>query len=66
LHRLVDQGSHASARDDSQGEDRHVSTTEELAYPGYTHIRQAQLIHAWAKKAKVAVLATGEMTKLGN
>ncbi len=36
-----------------------VSTTEELAYPGYTHIRQARLIHAWAKKAKVAVLATG-------
>ena len=22
-----------------------VSTTEELAYPGYTHIRQARLIH---------------------
>ena len=36
-----------------------VSTTEELAYPGYTHIRQARLIHMWAKKAKVAVLATG-------
>jgi hypothetical protein len=36
-----------------------VSTTEELSYPGYTHIRQARLIHAWAKKAKVAVLATG-------
>jgi 4-hydroxy-tetrahydrodipicolinate reductase len=36
-----------------------VSTTEELAYPGYTHIRQARLIHAWAKKAKVAVLGTG-------
>jgi 2,4-diaminopentanoate dehydrogenase len=36
-----------------------VSTTEELAYPGYTHIRQARLIHALAKKAKVAVLGTG-------
>jgi 4-hydroxy-tetrahydrodipicolinate reductase len=36
-----------------------VSTTEELSYPGYTHIRQAQKIHNWAKKAKVAVLATG-------
>ena len=36
-----------------------VSTTEELSYPGYTHIRQAQKIHGWAKKAKVAVLATG-------
>src|SRR5687768_12983519 len=36
-----------------------VSTTEELSYPGYTHIRQARQIHAWAKKAKVAVLATG-------
>ncbi|PYR58475.1 MAG: dihydrodipicolinate reductase, partial [Acidobacteria bacterium] len=36
-----------------------VSTTEELSYPGYTHIRQAQKIHSWAKKAKVAVLATG-------
>jgi 2,4-diaminopentanoate dehydrogenase len=36
-----------------------VSTTEELVYPGYTHIRQARRIHAWAKKAKAAVLATG-------
>jgi hypothetical protein len=36
-----------------------VSTTEELSYPGYTHIRQAREIHAWAKKAKVAVLGTG-------
>lgn len=36
-----------------------VSTTEELSYPGYTHIRQARQIQAWAKKAKVAVLATG-------
>ena len=36
-----------------------VSTTEELAYPGYTHIRQARQVHAWAKKAKVAVLGTG-------
>src|SRR5437660_1108738 len=36
-----------------------VSRTEELSYPGYTHIRQAQKIHSWAKKAKVAVLSTG-------
>src|SRR6185437_13435552 len=36
-----------------------VSTTEELAYPGYTHIRPARQIHALAKKAKVAVLSTG-------
>jgi 4-hydroxy-tetrahydrodipicolinate reductase len=36
-----------------------VSTTEELSYPGYTHIRAARIIHAMAKKAKVAVLGTG-------
>jgi hypothetical protein len=36
-----------------------VSTTEELSYPGYTHIRQARQIHAWAKQARVAVLGTG-------
>ena len=36
-----------------------VSTTEELSYPGYTHIRQARQIHALAKKAKVAILGTG-------
>src|SRR3954469_24896614 len=36
-----------------------VSTTEELAYPGYTHIRQARKIHALAKKARVGVLGTG-------
>src|SRR3989442_6467842 len=36
-----------------------VSTTEELSYPGYTHIRQARQIHNWAKKARVAVLGTG-------
>jgi 4-hydroxy-tetrahydrodipicolinate reductase len=36
-----------------------VSTTEELAYPGYTHIRQARQLHGWAKKAKVAVVGTG-------
>jgi 4-hydroxy-tetrahydrodipicolinate reductase len=36
-----------------------VSTTEELSYPEYTHIRQAKQLHAWAKKAKVAVLGTG-------
>ena len=36
-----------------------VSTNEELCYPGYTHVRAARQIDAWAKKAKVAVLATG-------
>jgi hypothetical protein len=36
-----------------------VTTTEELAYPGYTHIKQARQIHAWAKAAKVAVVSTG-------
>ena len=36
-----------------------VSTTEELSYPGYTHIRQAKQIHELAKKKKVAVLGTG-------
>src|SRR5579872_2117346 len=36
-----------------------VSTTEELSYPGYTHIRQARQIDKLAKKAKVAVLGTG-------
>jgi hypothetical protein len=36
-----------------------VSTTEELSYPGYTHVAQAQQIHRWATKAGVAVLATG-------
>jgi 4-hydroxy-tetrahydrodipicolinate reductase len=36
-----------------------VATTEELAYPGYTHVRLARQVHALAKKAKVAVLATG-------
>jgi 4-hydroxy-tetrahydrodipicolinate reductase len=36
-----------------------VSTTEELSYPGYTHIRAARAIHAMAKKARVAVLGTG-------
>src|SRR6516165_13527 len=36
-----------------------VSTTEELSYPGYTHIKQARQIHTWAKKARVGVLGTG-------
>ena len=36
-----------------------VSTTEELAYPGYTHVRLARRIHELAKKAKVGVVATG-------
>lgn len=36
-----------------------VSTAEELAYPGYTHVRQARQIHQWAKKANVGIVATG-------
>lgn len=36
-----------------------VSTTEELSYPGYTHIRQARQLHAWARKAKVGIVGTG-------
>ena len=36
-----------------------VSTTEELSYPGHTHVRLARQIHALAKKRKVAVLGTG-------
>jgi hypothetical protein len=36
-----------------------VSTTEELAYPVYTNVRQAAKVQQWAKKAKVAVLGTG-------
>src|SRR5476651_668171 len=36
-----------------------VSTTEELSYPGYTHVRPARAIDKMAKKAKVAVLGTG-------
>jgi 4-hydroxy-tetrahydrodipicolinate reductase len=36
-----------------------VSTTEELAYPGYTNVRLAKQIDAWARKAKVAVLGAG-------
>jgi 4-hydroxy-tetrahydrodipicolinate reductase len=36
-----------------------ISTTEELAYPGYTHVRQARRLHTLAKKAKVAMLGTG-------
>jgi 4-hydroxy-tetrahydrodipicolinate reductase len=36
-----------------------VSTTEELSYPEYTHVRQARQIDKWAKKAKVGVVATG-------
>jgi len=36
-----------------------VSTTEELSYPGYTHIRQARQLHTLAKKAKVAIVGTG-------
>jgi hypothetical protein len=36
-----------------------ISTTEELSYPGHTQIRLSRQIHAWAKKARVAVLGTG-------
>lgn len=36
-----------------------VSTSEELAYPEYRHRGQARRIHAWAAKARVAVLGTG-------
>ena len=36
-----------------------VSTSEELSYPGHTHVRYARKIDALAKKAKVAVLAGG-------
>src|SRR5262249_16755080 len=36
-----------------------VSTTEELAYPGYTNIRQSRQLNALAKKAKVGIVATG-------
>jgi 2,4-diaminopentanoate dehydrogenase len=36
-----------------------VSTTEELSYPGYTHVRLGRQIHNWATKAKVGVLGTG-------
>jgi 4-hydroxy-tetrahydrodipicolinate reductase len=36
-----------------------VATTEELAYPNYTHVRLARQVHAMAKKARVAVLGTG-------
>jgi 2,4-diaminopentanoate dehydrogenase len=36
-----------------------VSTTEELAYPTRHNMRYARIIHAMAKKARVAVLATG-------
>jgi 2,4-diaminopentanoate dehydrogenase len=36
-----------------------VSTTEELSYPGYTHMPQARRVHALAKKANVGVLGTG-------
>ena len=36
-----------------------VSTTEELTYPDYTHVRLGRQIDKLAKKAKVAVLGTG-------
>ena len=36
-----------------------VSTTEELAYPTGANLKYARVIHAAAKKARVAVLGTG-------
>jgi 4-hydroxy-tetrahydrodipicolinate reductase len=36
-----------------------VTTTEELSYPEYTHVRYARKIDALARKARVAVLGTG-------
>ena len=36
-----------------------VATTEELAYPGYTHVRLARHVPSPPTTAKVAVLATG-------
>ena len=36
-----------------------VSTTEELSYPTKANMRYARIVHAMAKKAKVAVLGTG-------
>ena len=36
-----------------------VSTTEELAYPTKANMRYARIVHAMAKKGKVAVLGTG-------
>ncbi|MEO8260013.1 MAG: dihydrodipicolinate reductase [Acidobacteriota bacterium] len=36
-----------------------VTTSEELSYPGYTHVRASRQIDGWARKAKVALLATG-------
>ena len=36
-----------------------VSTTEELAYPTGANMKYARVLHAMAKKAKVAVLGTG-------
>ncbi len=36
-----------------------VSTTEELAYPTRANLKYARVIHALAKKKKVAVLGTG-------
>ncbi len=36
-----------------------VSTTEELAYPTRGNLKYARVIHALAKKARVAVLGTG-------
>jgi 2,4-diaminopentanoate dehydrogenase len=36
-----------------------VSTTEELSYPTKANMRYARVVHALAKKSKVAVLGTG-------
>ena len=56
---LVDRCKAAAGRGDSEVATPIVSTTEELSYPGYTHMAEARKIHAMAKKAKVAVLGTG-------
>jgi hypothetical protein len=36
-----------------------VATSEELSYPGHSHVRRARKIDVLAKKARVAVLGTG-------
>jgi 4-hydroxy-tetrahydrodipicolinate reductase len=36
-----------------------VSTTEELAYPFYTQVRLGRQVDGWARRARVAIAATG-------
>ena len=53
LHELVDQeGACRSSRRSSKSKTAIVSTTEELSYPGYTHIRQARQIHALGEEGQ--------------